>query len=187
MPGQAAAAPPAWPAESRIERVADQPILVLFAHPQCPCTRATIGELARLMRRTQGLVQAHVLFVQPDEFTDAWTESDLWRRAAAIPGVHVLRDPGGREAHRYGAATSGQVLLYDEAGRLRFSGGITGSRGHEGDNAGRQALESMLTAGSAAQPETFVFGCPLTSKHAACTKGTCSYSSKEVKTDAVRP
>ena len=37
---------------------------------------------------------------------------------------------------RFGAETSGQTLLYDRDGRLLFSGGTTGSRGHDGDNAG---------------------------------------------------
>ena len=35
-----------WPSDSRIERNTDRLTLVVFAHPHCPCTRATIGELA---------------------------------------------------------------------------------------------------------------------------------------------
>ena len=33
------------------------------------------------------------------------------------------------------AWTSGETMLYDASGRLVFAGGITGSRGHGGDNA----------------------------------------------------
>jgi hypothetical protein len=59
-------------------------------------------------------------------------------------------------------ATSGQVLLYDASGRLRFRGGIRPSRGHEGDNTGRRALEALLLGDGAAPPlSTAVFGCPL--------------------------
>src|SRR6185436_11568509 len=55
-PGLAAAtAPSQWPAESRLKPAADRPTLLLFAHPLCSCTRATIGELALLMAQTQGL------------------------------------------------------------------------------------------------------------------------------------
>jgi hypothetical protein len=44
---------------------------------------------------------------------------------------------------------------------LIFSGGITGSRGHAGDNAGEMTLVSLLTRGQADRSGTSVFGCPL--------------------------
>ncbi len=55
-----------------------------------------------------------------------------------------MRDADGREARHFGAATSGQTLLYDERGTLVFSGGITGARAHAGDNVGRQSLVALL-------------------------------------------
>lgn len=172
-PGRSFDAPATWPVESRIEHSAQLPTLVLFAHPKCPCTRATMGELARVVSQAQGLVEVAVLFTQPNGFADDWTESDLWRRAEEIPGVRAMRDSDGREARLYGAATSGHVVLYDTEGRLRFSGGITASRGHEGDNAGRDAIVSIITSGRAERTETFVFGCPLTDEHALCTEESC--------------
>jgi hypothetical protein len=160
-PGVAAAAPGRWPAGSRIKHAADRPTLVMLAHPQCPCTRASIGELARLMTQAQGRVTAYVLFVKPPEFSDGWERTDLWASAAAIPGVTVVRDDEGVEAGRFGAATSGQTVLYDAAGRLIFSGGITAARGHAGDNAGRAAIVSLLVNNESEQKETPVYGCPL--------------------------
>src|SRR5216683_904517 len=44
-PGQAERTPPDWPASSRIPQPEGHPSLVLFAHPHCPCTHATMGEL----------------------------------------------------------------------------------------------------------------------------------------------
>ena len=68
----------------------------------------------------------------------------------------------GREAARFGAATSGQTFLYDARGGLLFSGGITGARAHAGDNAGRSAVVTLLNGtGGPAAPRTSVFGCPL--------------------------
>jgi hypothetical protein len=92
---------------------------------------------------------------------DRWVQSDLWVTASSIPGVHVLRDVDGADARRFGAWTSGQTLLYDAQGRLRFSGGITDARGHEGDNAGRASLESILFHGETPAARTSVFGCGL--------------------------
>ena len=47
-----------WPSGSRITRTAGRPILVMLAHPQCPCTRASVAELARIMAQTKGKVDA---------------------------------------------------------------------------------------------------------------------------------
>jgi len=160
-PGAAGAAPYQWPGATRIPRPQARPALVLLLHPECTCSRATVAELARLMARVQGRVDAHVLFLSPEGMGDTWSKSALWSAASSIPGVQVVRDDRGEEARHFGAATSGETLLYDTTGRLRFDGGITGSRGHEGDNAGRSSLESLLTGGTAERSSTFVFGCAL--------------------------
>jgi hypothetical protein len=44
---------------------------------------------------------------------------------------------------------------------LIFSGGITASRGHAGENAGVLALVALLTHGRPERRATSVFGCPL--------------------------
>jgi hypothetical protein len=113
------------------------------------------------MSSSQGLVKVHVLFVRPAEFDSGWEQTDLWRSAAMIPGVDVSVDEQGQEAFRFGSQTSGQTFLYSPQGNLLFSGGITGARGHSGDNDGRSAILSLLTTGKAETPETPVFGCPL--------------------------
>lgn len=160
-PGVAASPPQRWPSASRIPRDPGRATLVVLAHPRCPCTRATIGELAILMARAKDLASAYVLFGAPHDRSAEWLETDLWDAAAAIPGVAVVEDFEGREARHFGAATSGQTLLYDAGGTLLFSGGITDSRGHSGDNMGRATVLSLLTTGTAETAESPVFGCPL--------------------------
>jgi hypothetical protein len=160
-PGTAAAAPGMWPAASRIKPDAARATLVMLAHPHCPCTRASIDELARLMTQAQGRVTAYVLFVKPAGFSDEWVQSEMWASAAAIPGVTPVLDDGGTEAGLFHAETSGQTVLYDATGNLLFSGGITSARGHAGDNAGRTAIVSLLTSDEAEERDTPVFGCPL--------------------------
>jgi hypothetical protein len=158
-PGPAATASDTWPSASRVQRDARRPTLVMFAHPQCACSSASIGELSLLMTHAQGRVSTKVLFYHPTDAADAWTHSDLWYAAAAIPGVEVIADDNGHEAAIFGALVSGQTLLYDADGRLTFSGGITGARGHSGDNLGRSTLVSLLLTGRAATAKTPVFGC----------------------------
>src|ERR1700722_1194609 len=129
-PGEAGTPPASWPDSSRLPRNPHRATLVLFIHPHCPCSRASIGELALLMAHSQGRVNAHVLFLQPAGMTQEWTETDTWRAAVLIPGVTAHRDRAGQEARLFGAETSGNTMLYDVQGRLMFNGGITIARGH---------------------------------------------------------
>ena len=165
-PGRAATTAAQWPGQSRIPRATDRATLVLLGHPRCPCTRPSIGELEQLMARCEGKVTAYVLFVKPSGEPANWEQTDLWRSAATIPGVQVRLDKGGVEARRFRAATSGQTLLFDRGGQLRFSGGITATRGHAGDNAGRDAIVSLIETGTAVRTKTPVFGCALRSPDA---------------------
>jgi hypothetical protein len=158
----AAGTPPAqWPETSRAHRAPGQSSLVLFLHPRCPCSRATLGELEQLMAHCQGLFSAQVWFIQPEGMAEDWVKSDLWRTAAAIPGVQVAVDHEGAEARLFQAVTSGQTLLYDASGGLKFQGGITLARGHAGDNPGRDFIESLLKQKITHATSTPVFGCAL--------------------------
>jgi hypothetical protein len=160
-PGLQDESPADWPLSSQLRRPADKPVLVFFAHPRCPCTRASIRELERLLARVTGKVQAHVVFTQPASADDQWSDTDLQRSAAAIMGVNVFRDAGGVETDLFRARTSGLALLYSDSGSLLFHGGITPSRGHEGDNDGAASLiAAILDKGSRVQ-RTNVYGCPL--------------------------
>lgn len=155
-------APSEWPVASRVRPAGRLPTLVLFAHPRCSCTQATVGELERLMAHSQGLVSTHVVFYRPAGSAPGWARGKLWDAAAAIPGVRVQDDEGGREALLFHAGTSGHAVLYDPSGHLSFDGGITAARGHAGDSAGLSALMSLLHRGAAEHPYTSVFGCSLT-------------------------
>ena len=160
-PGVAAHAPAAWPQRTSLVRADDRPTLVLLAHPQCDCTRATLSELAEVLARAPQPPKTYVLFLRPTLFDAGWEQTSLWRTARRLPNVTVLRDDDGAEARRFGAETSGQTLLYDERGTLAFSGGITGARGHAGDNAGRASLLALINRSDADRRGSSVFGCPL--------------------------
>ncbi len=160
-PGENATAPRTWPTGTTLVRATEQPTLIMLAHPQCSCTRASLVELAEALARATARPKTYVLFLNPEGFSDEWAVSDLWRIAAAIPDVTVVRDNAGIEARRFGVSTSGQTLLYDNAGTLLFSGGITGARAHPGDNDGRRSIVSLLNRKTPARTATNVFGCSL--------------------------
>ncbi len=163
-PGQHADATPGfWPSVSTVKPVPNAFNLLLFAHPKCPCTRATLGELAALMAQCEGKLTAHVLFLLPASATEGWEKTDLWSAAQMIPGARCATDRCGKEAELFGIYTSGQALLYDPVGHLLFVGGITGARGHSGDNAGRATIASLVKGERPVESSGNlpVFGCPI--------------------------
>jgi len=159
--GEAGAAPAYWPPGLPFGRDAGRPTLLIIAHPKCSCTRATLENLNRLLTKCGGRVAVRVLFIRPKGQSQEWVRTDLWRSAAAIPGVVVAEDPDGALARTFGAATSGYALLYDASGRLEFCGGITDGRGHVGDNPGAEAVVSLINGGAGLQARAPVYGCSL--------------------------
>jgi hypothetical protein len=154
-PGLTGLAPASWPADSALVRSTATATLVMFALADCSCTEATLVEVSGVLAELSGPPTTVVLFTgKADPRTSA-----NWRAAARIPGATVRRDDGS-EARRFGARTSGQVLVYDEHGVLRFSGGLTGSRGHVGDNVGRSAVLAALQGRDSVATHG-VFGCAL--------------------------
>jgi len=147
-----------WPDASRLDPPASRPVLVLFLHPECPCSRATVEGLARVIARAPDAYDASALFVPPA--TAAGT-SGLREAAARIPGLRLLEDPGGAEAAHFGARTSGTVAVYGVDGGRLFFGGITAARAHEGDSDGSGALLALARGATPARTETPVYGCGL--------------------------
>ncbi len=160
-PGVAGASPPSWPQGSRLSPDARRASLLMLVHPQCSCTQASLAELASVMRAAGGRLSARVLFVRPRGMPVDWEHSDTWREAQRIAGVTAVTDVDGAEARRFGAWTSGQVVVYDRWGHLLYSGGITDSRGHQGDNMGRRQLLAALDHQPVVSGTAAVYGCPI--------------------------
>lgn len=158
-PGDPGYAAVHWPAATTIAMNGEAMHLVIGAHPRCPCTRASIHELERIMARRPDSIQAHVLLWIPAD--EEWALAEFWKTTAAIPGVTVHVDVEGIEATRFGLVTSGHTLLYSKEGELLFSGGITASRGHEGSNYGRSAILDLAAGKEARSVRNPVFGCSI--------------------------
>lgn len=165
-PAPIVAPPASWPSETQVARGPEY-TLVMLAHPYCGCMTATLDELNVLMNRVGGKVRTTVLFLRPEDRPPEWSQTPLWSLATKIPGVTVKEDLGGREHRLFHAGTSGEVVLYDPAGKLAFSGGITASRGHSGDNLGLQRILSLVEHGVADRGGSAVYGCSLDAPEAA--------------------
>ncbi len=143
---------------AKVASTSGKPVLRMILHPRCACSRASLRELERLLAHVEGPLDVRVVFVGP-----AGGEHGLLDQARAIPGVAVEQDPTGEVARGLGAETSGDVLFYDATGALRFHGGLTAVRGHEGPSAARQAILDLVAHRStpSAATTTAAFGCRL--------------------------
>ncbi|MBS2029995.1 MAG: RedB protein [Deltaproteobacteria bacterium] len=158
-PGVRAAPPAQWPTASHLARDPAEPTLVVVAHPRCACTRATLAELARVLSHLEGKLKTYVVFSAEPGADAAWTDSDTVRQARRIPGVDVVLSQD--EARLFHGQVSGEAFLFSAAGELVFSGGLTPSRGHEGDNPGKSAVLSYVLDGKTRTHDMPAFGCAL--------------------------
>lgn len=166
-----------WPTASRLVRDGRSPTLIMFAHPYCECTRASLAELRELMPRLEGKVRSYILFAQSEGKPAARSENRIL--AESIRGVTVVDDEAAREADRFGATTSGQVMLYDTGGRILFSGGIAPLPHYSGEAPMVHSLIAAIEStsgggpmGARVQMPNAVFGCDLHGKGNAVRPST---------------
>lgn len=171
-PASTASARPAWPVASRLARDPARPTLLMFVHPRCPCSSASLAELNVLASRCRDRVAIRIVFVRPSGFSEGWERTHLFDAAQRVLGASVYCDRDGKEAAKFGATASGEALLYDRDGRLLFQGGLTGSRGHEGDNDGLSCLTALIDSGHSENTRAAVYGCALFNP-SSCHKAQC--------------
>lgn len=135
--------------------------LVMAIHPKCPCTRASLAELEKLLAREPERFRCEVLIYQPDDQPEPWIDTETVRVASALRGVTVSPDIAATRASRMGILTSGGVVLFDPAGAPRFYGGITPSRNHQGDNVGSVSILALLRGSRPAAHSSPVYGCSI--------------------------
>jgi len=159
-PATAVEGPALWPSELLIPRAKSGYTLVVAIHPQCPCTAATLQELAVAITHCPHM-QVDLLFIKPPKMPVEWVKSDLWRTASAFPNSRLIVDEQGKLSATLHAQNSGQTYLYDADGHLVYSGGLTASRGHAGDNDGLGSIISIVNKETTISNAKPVFGCPL--------------------------
>lgn len=160
-PGPESVAPTSWPSATALPRDPARPSLVLFLHPHCACSRATLRQLGTLLAHLGERPAIQLVVYRPHDAAPEWHRTDIVETAETIPGAHILLDADGVEATRFGVHVSGEALLYDVNGDLQFAGGLTEARGHEGDSAGLDTLQAILERHESRQARTHVYGCLL--------------------------
>lgn len=160
-PGSGTSAGGPWPNDSRVAKHDQLPTLVMFLHPKCSCSVATLRELQRCLSTRKDSVSLHIGFYCPSEKSDSWAATKLRSQAERIAPGSTFVDRKAREARRFGAVTSGHLIAFSPDGTCLFSGGITSSRAHEGSNSGADAIRQILSRKRPKTRTTPIFGCPI--------------------------
>jgi hypothetical protein len=172
QPARTADAVESWP-ESKLSMpsTADYRI-VIFAHPYCPCTRATLNKLDESLTRLPGNTAVCVIFATVGLDLKKVADSPTVSFARQLKGVDVRMDDSGDEVRRFRATVSGEVFAFDRQGQRIFHGGITAGRGHHGDSVGQQQLERLVCGLSHEVCEAPIFGCKLPTGSSATVDGS---------------
>lgn len=158
-PGEETSVPTSWPDSGLVSIDRERATLMMFVHPLCVCTRASLTELRAALDTMKGSPSVWIVLLSPHGIVKDWSPR-VAEIAARIPEATIVTDHQGTAAEKFGASTSGHVVLYDRGGRLTFSGGITAGRGHVGDNSGRRGLVAAIQGGDSAHAHP-IFGCGL--------------------------
>src|SRR5690349_6769442 len=105
--GPASHAPANWPSQAPVPLASGKATLVLFLHPHCPCSRASLREVEKTLAHSGDRLEATVFFLSPSEKSKEWVHSSLWEEASRIPHVVVREDPQGKTSRLFHATTSG--------------------------------------------------------------------------------
>lgn len=133
------------------------PTLLVFIHPKCTCSQATLEELGKLLPEIKG-TKTFVVFNVLDE---NWNESEHWETVKKLSGVTAVSDRNGIETKNFGVETSGHAILLDENRRIVFAGGLTAARGHTGESTGGEFIRSWHRKRGSETLISKVFGCGL--------------------------
>lgn len=150
-----------FPQSSDVQLSHGRQNIVMFLHPSCPCSEASVDEFHELMRAGEKDSVGTVVFYMPPEKEPEWSLAPIVQRVKRIRNVTIEYDTDGSRAETFGVTTSGHVLIYDGRGILQFTGGITGSRGHTGENHYFDLAKQCILARKAKYTTTPVFGCAL--------------------------
>ena len=150
-----------WPRGTILNPDLKKPTFVMFLHPHCPCSGASVHSLFDVMRENGSRAKYYVVFVRPRGVAPQWEQSETYKKCKQNAEITTIVDDGGIEAAKFGALTSGQTYIYCSKLELTFSGGITSARGMEEVGPERQLIVKALNGQNARAQHSAVFGCSL--------------------------
>ncbi|GIX00102.1 MAG: hypothetical protein KatS3mg111_3434 [Pirellulaceae bacterium] len=134
--------------------------VLVFVHPKCPCSMATIDNLGRLLPRCPANYAVTAIVFVPEGKDKEWaTETATFAALERLPHTRIEFDTGGTRIRQWNVRRSGHVIVKAPDGSVAFSGGITLERGHAGESLGTVSMMRVLMQQSPPARAVPVFGC----------------------------
>ncbi len=154
-PGKGGASPNRFPSVNRVALNNNKPTVLVFVHPLCPCTPATISQLETIT------TAAHITVIQSGPAVGLNKPDTSHRSTQDHRLGRQMSDASGELSRAFGAMTSGHVVAYSPEGELLFSGGVTPGRAMTGPSKGLTELREALQSHRRVSTSTDVFGCSI--------------------------
>ena len=149
----------------------EYPLTLLFLHPECPCSDASIYELQQIQKLNKEM-NYKVVISYPKNTFEKWSNSNRAKRQLNRDSIfELLDDKENVLAKAFGAYTSGFTLIFNTPEDLVFAGGITPSRGHLGRTI---AHEIVQEASFLNFTKNEVYGCSIDSKENCIEENICN-------------
>ncbi|MDA8792481.1 hypothetical protein N9N67_04500 [Bacteriovoracaceae bacterium] len=149
-----------WPNESSLKFNPGKYNLVMFLHPECTCSKASLFHFKEILSEIKhDNLDSKIIFTMPKEKEKEWINSALVKEVKEAGSIQLIFDQSSEEFKRFDAKTSGQAFLFSPSKDLLFNGGITDSRGHIGYNQGEDFIINTLNKRGLASKDVDVFGC----------------------------
>ncbi len=152
--------PPPFIADASTNGSAKESTVILFYHPHCPCTKATVNNFKTISENIEARVHLLALAYRPKDSNETWIETEITKQLREL-GFEIATDTDGTFCRQFDVYTSGHILVYESNERLVFNGGITTSRGHEGSNYALADFLKSIDGSRDANSVWPVFGCPI--------------------------
>ncbi|MBW7927116.1 MAG: hypothetical protein H3C58_03300 [Fimbriimonadaceae bacterium] len=133
--------------------------LIMIVHPDCPCTKASLRNLAAILDATRLPVRAEIVGAMPPGYEGP--KKNLAMARGIVKSELVIMD-ADRALQTYGARTSGHLFVYDPDQDLVYSGGLTPARGAEDAMSSMRWFKALVHQGAIASSAP-TFGCSLRS------------------------
>lgn len=144
----------------------EYPLTLLFLHPECPCSDASIYEITQ-MQKLNSEMNFKIIISYPKNTYNKWVSSNRAKRQLLKnKSIELIDDKNNVLSDAFGASTSGVTLIFKEENNLVFAGGITPSRGHLGRTI---AHEIIKEASLFSFTKNEVYGCSINTQE-NCTE-----------------
>lgn len=155
-----------FPQKSKLVLDQTLPTLILFLHPKCTCSKASVEEI-KIIKSSIKKEFKLIAVVQTASLKLTDELEKLKEELSTLPHSTIVNDSYSFETNLFSVKTSGQIYIYSSFGELIYTGGSTSSRGTSSPSELRRTIASILETNK--KPHQLItksiYGCEMDNKN----------------------